>query len=77
MPYVRFMARPSSNTIANRAAHKIFEQEDGFTLGPAGVRADRGAEDRAAFAAGTYAWKNIAAGYLSFFDEVLARPRVN
>jgi glycosyltransferase involved in cell wall biosynthesis len=40
-------------------------------------QADRGAEDRAAFAAGTYAWKNIATGYRSFFDEVLARPRVN
>ena len=33
--------------IANRAAQRIFAQDDGFTLGPAGVRASRPAEDRA------------------------------
>jgi len=36
-------------------------------------QADRGAMDRAAFAANNYAWRNVAARYRSFFDEVLAR----
>jgi DNA-binding CsgD family transcriptional regulator len=33
--------------LTNRAAQKIFQQEDGLTLGPGGVRAARPAEDRA------------------------------
>ena len=33
--------------IANRASHKIFEQDDGISLGHGGVRAGRPAEDRA------------------------------